>query len=258
MSEELVRYREAGRAAWLTMDSPGNRNALSSALLAQLRSGVERALSAPGVRVVVLGHSGATFCAGADLREQEEARAQSGRSPGAGGLVPLLRSLLECPKPVVAGVGGAVRGGGMGLVAAADLTLATVASSFAFSEVRLGVVPAVIAPPVLAKVGRSAALELFLGGRTFGAEEARGFGLVNRVVGETQLEEALEEAVGELALGAPGAQAEVKRVISRVPGLGWTEAFEEMTSLSEEHFSSAEAKEGIAAFRTRRRPRWAE
>ncbi|MGA9774404.1 MAG: enoyl-CoA hydratase-related protein [Candidatus Dormiibacterota bacterium] len=257
MSDQLVGYREANRAAFITLDSPQNRNALSNQLLNQLREQLDRALLSDPIRTVVLGHTGGTFCSGADLREQAEERSRTGSSSGAGALAPILELLLDSPKPVVAAISGAVRGGGMGLVAASDLAVAGRSATFAFSEVRVGVAPAVIAMPVLAKMGRAAALELFLTGRTFGAEEAQAAGLVNRVAADPELNSTVAELLHQLMQGAPGAQGEVKRLLLEVPRLERTRAFAEMSELSQRLFSSPEALEGIAAFRSRRPPDWA-
>lgn len=257
MSEErLVDYRVASPVGAVTLDSPHNRNALSSSLLAQLGTALRQASDDPLVRVVVLGHSGPAFSSGADLREQEEASSRTGRSPGAGALAPILAAILDCPKPVIAEVGGAARGGGMGLVAACDLAVAAESATFAFSEVRVGVAPAVIAHAVLARMAPAWASELFLTGRTFSAAEALRSGLVNRVVPAEQLSGEVAKLVSELVAGAPSAQAEVKRLLARVPRLGRSRALEEMVALSERLFSSEEAREGIAAFRERRRPSW--
>ena len=254
--ERLAGYRVAGRVGVVTLDSPGNRNALSRLLLAQLLAALRGAAENPLVRVVVLGHTGTTFCAGADLKEQEEARARTGRSPGAGALAPILEAILDCPKPVVAEVAGAVRGGGMGLVAACDLAVAAEPATFAFSEVRVGVAPAVIAPAVLSRMAPALASELFLTGRTFSAAEALRAGLLSRVVPASELSREVADLVSELLAGAPQAQAEVKRLLARVPRLDRQEALEQMVALSERLFSAEEAREGISAFKERRPPSW--
>jgi methylglutaconyl-CoA hydratase len=254
--ERLVGYRVAGRVGVVTLDSPDNRNALSRLLLDQLQAALRLATEDPLVRVVVLGHTGTTFCAGADLKEQEEARARTGRSPGAGALAPILMAILDCPKPVVAEIAGAVRGGGMGLVAACDLAVAAEPATFAFSEVRVGVAPAVIAPAVLSRMAPARASELFLTGRTFGAAEALGAGLLSRVVPAAELPREVTLLVSELVAGAPRAQAEVKRLLAQVPRLDRQEALEQMVALSERLFSAEEAREGISAFKERRPPSW--
>ncbi|EQD41436.1 enoyl-CoA hydratase/isomerase, partial [mine drainage metagenome] len=164
--------------------------------------------------------------------------------------------MLDSPKPIVCRIDGAVRGGGMGLVAASDVALASTSASFAFSEVRVGVAPAVISTPVLAKISRAAALELFLSGRVFSAAEALAIGLINRTVEPSDLDDAVSSLLVELLQGAPGAQAEAKRLISAVPRLDRQLGFEQMVELSARLFSSPEGQDGIAAFRERRSPSW--
>lgn len=257
MSELVVREGQSGPVARLVLDSPENRNALSPDLVDQLLEALRGALKAPEVRVVVLSHTGNTFCSGADLRQQEAEYRASGRSPGVGGLVPLLELIMDAPKPVVCEVAGAVRGGGMGILAASDMTVAGDSSNFAFSEVRVGVAPAVISVAVLTRVGRPAALELMLSGRNFSAPEAFRVGLVSRVVPDPQLKTATREVCGELLKAAPEAQAATKRLIGEVPLLERGAAFARMSELSSALFSSAEGQEGITAFLERRRPRWA-
>lgn len=240
----------------ITLDSPKNRNALSELLLAQLRQALDTVIADSSVRLILLTHTGTTFCSGADLKEQAARFREAGASPGAGGLVPILKLLLDSPKPILCRVDGAVRGGGMGLVAASDLTVASERSTFAFSEVRVGVAPAVIAVPVLAKLSRAAALELFLTGRTFSAVEAMAGGLLSRVVTEADLDEVVGELGMELLQGAPRAQGEAKRLIAKVAQLERDAAFEDMVELSARLFSSPEGQEGMAAFADRRPASW--
>lgn len=257
MSDSLVHWHIEGRTSKVTLDSPDNRNALSGALLEQLLTALQRAGADAVTRVIWLGHTGDVFCSGADLKEQLQTFRQTGASPGAGGLVPILEELRNSPKPVVAEVRGAVRGGGMGLVAASDIVIASESSTFAFSEARVGVVPAVIAVPVLERIGRAAALELFLTGRPFSSAEALRAGLLTRVVPSEQVEREMATVLAELLKAAPGAQAQIKRLISRVPGLAPEIAYSEMVSLSQRLFSGPEGQEGMAAFRERRPPDWA-
>jgi len=256
MSERLLTLETGSSVAHLTLDSKSNRNALSAAMLEQLLAAVQGAVADPEVRLLVLGHTGSVFCAGADLKEQARIYEATGASPGAGGLVPILEALLDSPKPIVCRIDGAVRGGGMGLVAASDVVLASRTSSFAFSEVRVGVAPAVIAVPVLARISRTAALELFLTGRVFSATEAKAAGLLTRVCDSGELFEQVEGVVQELLAGAPLAQAEAKRLIAQVPGLERGAGFQRMIELSARLFSSPDGQEGMAAFRERRPPRW--
>jgi len=191
------------------------------------------------VRVVVLTHTGPAFCAGADLK------ARGRHVP----LVGVLSTVWEMPKPVVARVGGHVRAGGVGLVAACDLSVAGRDATFAFSEVRLGLVPAVISVVCLPRLRHSDALELFLTGEPFDAAHAAAAGLVTAVADD--IDAAVARYVEQLRLGAPRALAEAKRLVR--PPLD----FSEMERLSAEFFAGEDAREGIAAFLEKRPPAWA-
>ena len=193
-----------------------------------------------GVHVVVLAHTGPAFCAGADLK------ARGTRVP----LPEVLGLLWELPKPVVARVDGHVRAGGIGLVAACDLSYVSSAATFAFTEVRIGVVPAVISAVVLPRLRHADALELYLLAEPFGAERAAACGLVTAAVDD--VDAAVADAVVKLRLGAPRALAASKRLIrERIE-------FAELEALSGEFFASDDAREGIAAFMEKRKPSWAE
>ena len=257
MAKALVRSDFSGPVARLRLDSPSNRNALSQKMLAELAAAVERASSDPAIRVLVLGHTGPTFCAGADLREQAAAIKGGGQAKGVGMLAPLLQLILDCPKPVVCLVGGPARAGGLGLVAACDIAIASESATFAASEVRLGLAPAVLAVVVLPKIGRSAAARLFLTGEAVPAQQALAMGLVSEVVPDPELESALERVLDQLLLGNPKALAAAKRIIRDVPGLDRGQAFASMVELSGQLFSSPEAAEGMNAFLEHRPAGWA-
>jgi len=257
MAATLVRSEFAGGVARLQLDSPGNRNALSAELLADLIGEVTRARSDPEIRVLVLGHTGPAFCSGADLREQTAGLREGRPAPGVGALAPLFQMILDCPKPVVCAVGGAARAGGLGLVAACDIAIAAESATFATGEVRLGVAPAVLSVVVLPKVGRSAAAHLFLTGATVGAAEAQAMGLVANVVSDPELGAAVESVVGQLLLAHPNALAATKRILSEVPEMRRDSAFAAMVELSARLFATAEAHEGMTAFLERRPPTWA-
>jgi len=246
-----TRYEVDGAVARITLDLPDKRNALTAELLDSLGADLTSARDDEGVRAVVLTHTGTTFCAGADL---SAGRAAATRFD----LVAALRLIEEMDKPVVARVGGACRGGGVGLAAACDLSVASTEATFAFSEVRLGVAPAIISVVCLAKLGRADASELFLTGERFDAARAAAVGLINRVVDPERLDETVGSLVDQLLLGAPGALGAAKRLLSAVPALGRTDAYEWTRALSEELFASEEAAQGMAAFRERRPPPWAE
>src|SRR4051794_8360501 len=174
----LVHYSVEGSVARLTLDSPDNRNALSTKLVSQLHQGLTDAAEESGVRAVVLDHTGGTFCAGADLAEA------AGRDPGdvavdrARELTNLLRRILKLPLPVIAAVDGHVRAGGLGLVGACDIAVAGQASTFALTEARIGVAPSIISLTLLPKISARAAGRYFLTGEKFGAAEAADMGLI--------------------------------------------------------------------------------
>ena len=247
----LVRSTRQGPAAVVTLDSPTNRNALSRALVEQLHAALSEAVADADVRVVVLTGAGPVFCSGADLKEQA-----AGGAPGLVGLPEVLTLLLQGPKPVVARVNGPARAGGVGLLAACDLAVGYASATFAFSEVRIGVAPAVISVPCLRRMDPRAARELFLTGEPFDGARALQAGLLDRAVADDELDATVDALVAQLALGAPQAVAATKRLLTEVPGDSLAEDFRRMAALSAERFGSDEAREGMAAFREKRRPAW--
>jgi methylglutaconyl-CoA hydratase len=247
--EPLVSITAEGGVTTITMDSPRNRNALSRRLVASLREALTAALGDDTVRVLVLTGSGPAFCAGADLKEQ----AAGGPPPDVPGLVGLI---WNSPKPVVARLNGPARAGGLGLVTACDIAVAPDTATFAFTEVRLGVVPAMIAVTCLRRMDPRATAEYFLTGESFDARRAQEIGLINRAVPADELDAAVAHYTGMLLRGAPEALALAKRLPREVPEMSVEEGFARMTELSAERFGSAEAKEGIAAFLEKRDPRW--
>jgi methylglutaconyl-CoA hydratase len=252
----VTRYERRGRAAWITLDSPGNRNALSAPLVQELGQHLRTASIDPEVRVIVLTGAGPAFCAGADLKNRGDAVAPG--SERASPFVETLRALRDGPKPVIAAVNGHAYGGGIGLVAAADIAIAVEGARFSFSEVRLGLIPAVISVAVLPKVGPHHTMRLFLTGERFDAEAARGYGLLHRVVPPEGLEEAVQAEVDTIALGGPLALEEAKRLVRTVARLSEDEAFAYAEDKINALFRSEEAAEGMAAFVEKRKPRWAE
>jgi methylglutaconyl-CoA hydratase len=254
-SEALTRYERRGAAAWIRLDSPANRNALSAALVAELAAHLDTALGDDAARCVVLGGTGSVFCAGADLKDRG---AGLGRTPGGDSpFVRLLKTLWNGPKPVIAAVGGHAFGGGIGLIAACDIAIAVDAAKFGFSEVRVGVVPATISVLVIPKLGVHQSMRLFLTGERFDAQRALEYGLLHRVVSPDALEAAVQEEVEAIALGGPNAVREAKRLVREVAALPTDEAFRRAEALIGELFASPEAAEGAAAFLEKRPPRWA-
>jgi len=255
-TEEVTRYEVRGSAGWITLASPATRNALSAQMIAELGTRLDAALGDPAVRVVVLTGTPPAFCAGADLKSGGAAVAPGGgvRNPFVG----VLERIWDGPKPVVAAVNGHAFGGGIGLVAAADVAIAVEQAAFSFSEVRVGVIPAMISVVVLPKLGVHQAMRLFLTGRRFDAAEALAYGLLHRVVPAEGLERAVQEEIDAIALGGPNAVREAKRLIRTVSRLSMDEAFGYAEGRIAELFASAEAAEGMAAFAQRRKPAWAD
>ncbi|MFZ3559057.1 enoyl-CoA hydratase family protein [Streptomyces sp. BH055] len=243
-SGNLVAHAHERGVTTLALDSPANRNALSAALVGELGDRLREADKDRDVRAVVLTHTGGTFCAGADLRDP----------PDPDALVGLLRQLVELGKPVVARVDGHVRAGGLGLLGACDIAAASSASSFAFTEVRIGVAPAVISMPLLPRLDPRAAGRYYLTGERFDAAEAARIGLVT-VAGD-DVDEALEPLLGGLRKAAPEALAETKRLLTVKVLEAFDRDAESLTALSARLFGSAQAREGMTAFLERRDAAW--
>ena len=254
-ADELVHLDVVGGVGTITLDSPANRNALSRRLVADLDRQLSAALADPGVRVIVLTGSGPAFCSGADLKEQRSPEPSA--PPRSGGLAPILAAMWDAPKPIVGRINGAARAGGLGLVAACDIAVAPESTTFAFSEVRIGVIPAVIAVVIVPKIGATRAMELFLTGDAFDARSAVTHGLLNAVASDGHLDEVVGRYVASLLKGAPEALAGCKRLVRDVPALTMQAAFTEMARRSARFFASDEAREGMAAFAEKRPPRWA-
>jgi methylglutaconyl-CoA hydratase len=254
VADELVHRDVADGVATITLDSPRNRNALSARVRGQLQGHLDDAVADGAVRVIVLTHTGPVFCAGMDLTE---ARGAAADAQGVRELPRLLRTIWTSPTPVVARLAGPARAGGVGLLAACDLAVAADTATFAFPEVRLGVVPATIAVTVLPRLLPRAAHELFLTGAAFDAARAVAVGLVDAAVPADRLDAEVARYVDMLRRGAPGALAATKALLRHRPGDDVDAAFTAAAELSARHFASAEAQEGMAAFAEGRPPSWA-
>lgn len=248
---ELVHGVIEDGIATLTLDSPANRNALSARLVGELTAHLGVAAIDPEIRAVVIGHTGSTFCAGADLAESAR---EGGPMRGTERLVGLLRQMVELPKPVVAAVDGNVRAGGLGLLGACDLVVASRRSSFAFTEVRLGVTPAIISLTVLPRLTNRAASRYLLTGERFDAEEAARIGLVTAVADEVA--DALDPLVEAFGACSPQGLAETKPLLTAEMLADLDDRAEDLAHLSARLFASEEAREGITAFLEKRPPRW--
>lgn len=228
----------------LTLDSPHNRNALSAALVGELAAALTDCAKEPDVRAVVLTHTGTTFSAGADLKDP----------PDPAALVGLLRQIVELAKPVVARVTGHVRAGGLGLLAACDIAAAATESTFAFTEVRIGVAPAVISLTLLPRTDPRALARHYLTGERFDAAEAARIGLVTAAGDD--VDAVLEPILDGLRRSAPEALAETKRLLTAKVLETFDRDAATLTALSARLFASPHAREGMTAFLERRDPPW--
>jgi enoyl-CoA hydratase len=251
----LVHYAVEGSVARLTLDSPDNRNALSTTLVHQLHQGLTDATEESGVRAVVLAHTGGTFCAGADLAEAAR------RDPGdvavdrARELTHLLRRLLELPMPVIGAVDGHVRAGGLGLIGACDIAVAGPASTFALTEARIGVAPSIISLTLLPKMTARAAGRYFLTGEKFGADEAADIGLITVAADDVETE--VSALAAEIGKASPQGLAASKALTTAPILAAFDRHAEELTKQSARLFVSDEAREGMMAFLQKRPPNWA-
>ena len=239
----------ADGVATITLAQPDSRNALSNALVDSLGDQLSQAIADDGVRVVVLTNESHVFCAGADLTGGD------GSEPRYS-LVDIFELILGSPKPVIGRIAGHCMGGGVGLAAACDISVVTEEAKIGFTEVRIGVAPAMISVICLPKMRRADAMELFLSGERISAARAVEVGLLNRVVPADELDRTVGEIVANVAAGGPLALAAAKRLVNEVPAMDRAEAFAFTEPLSVDLFASDEATEGIAAFREKRAARW--
>jgi methylglutaconyl-CoA hydratase len=260
MADRLASLKrtDEGPVATVALARPEARNALNAALIAEITRCFGELADDDDVRVVVLTGEGPSFCAGADIGYMRDTADFSYEEnlEDARRLAEMFRSVDELPKPVVAKVRGAAIGGGAGLVAAADIAVAEEGTRFAFSEVRLGIAPATVAPFVVRKIGFSQARALFLTGERFDAEEAREIGLVHEAVLERDLDAAVVNVVSQLLQGGPEAQAAIKALLHQVEATEPLEALGLMTGLIAELRTGEEGQEGLGAFLEKRGPRW--
>ncbi len=246
---EPVHYEVDDQVAWLTLDVQHNRNALSRALVTSLLDGLDRAEADPDVRVVVIRAAGSVFCSGADMVEA----AEEGMETGARRLVELQRRIVCSPRAVVVRLHGPVRAGGIGIVAAADIALAAEPVTFALTEVRLALAPAVISLTVLPRLTSRAAARTFLTGETFDATAAEAMGLVTTTVPADRLDDELASVLADLRQGHPQGLAESKRLATADVRARIERDGEEMAALSARLFGSDEARTAMRAFLDRRR-----
>ena len=244
----------------VSLARPDARNALNAGLIGELTRCMEELAGDDGVRVVVLTGEGDFFCAGADVGYMRDTAnfSYEENMEDARELAAMFRAVEECPKPVVARVRGAAIGGGVGLVAASDVAVAEDRTIFAFSEVRLGISPATIAPFVLRKIGPSHTRALFLTGERFDVQRAQAIGLVHEVASEGDLDAAVREKVEGLLAGGPSALAATKALLRELRDAAPGKATEIMARRIAELRTGEEGQEGLGAFLEKREPTWRE
>ena len=252
MPDELAHLEMTNAIATITLDSQHNRNALSAALVAQLRAHLESAGRDSSVRAIVLTHSGPTFCSGADLSEMT----QGDPAVSTRNMFGVMRAIVDAPKPVLAQLTGSARAGGIGLVGACDIALASPDVTFAFTEVRLGLAPAMISLTTRTRLTERSASRYYLTGETFDAAEAARIGLLTEAVAD--LEATVAGYLDALRQCSPQGLEATKSISAGPMRNLLASDGDAMMALSAQLFASEEAQEGMRAFRKRRPPRWAQ
>ncbi len=260
MSEPILRVERSGSIARVTLDRPAVRNAFNAELIAELDAAFDALGRDAGVRAIVLAGAGKTFCGGADvnwmrgsldLSEDENVRDAERMSA-------MYRAIDRCPKPVIARVHGAALGGGAGLCAVCDIVLSTPDALFGFTETKLGILPAVISPFVIAKIGVSNARALFLTGERFEAARAQQVGLVHELVAEDAIDARVSAIVAEFKTAGPHAVAAAKRIIEDVRDANYADSRTITARAIAKQRTSPEGQEGLRAFLERRTASWTE
>lgn len=254
---ETVRSELERGVLTVTLADIDNRNALGADLMAGLRDALDRANADDGIRALVLTNEGTTWCAGANLKEQS-ARNEAGASTALGDFPELLQAIQRSPTPVIGRIDGHVVGGGTGLAAVCDVAIARDDVKFGFTEVRLGVTPAIVSVVCLPKMRSGEAMEAFLRGNRFDASTAAGYGLISRAVPAGALDESVEAVVSDLRRGGPKALGLAKRLVYEIARRSPEDAMAWAAALSAECFASDEAREGMRAFLEKRDAAWIE
>ena len=251
--QQATLYEINDGAAWITLNRPENRNALSAILVNELYAHLINANENSEVRSIVITGTGPAFCAGADLKSPPGQLVD-----GAQGVTypEVLNTILESPKPVIAAVNGAAFAGGLGIVGAADIVVTVSDVQFSFSEVRIGVIPAVISVVCIPKLGTHHAMKLFLTGERFTGEQAVSMGFAHKAVKAEELTSMVQEEIDAINLGGPIAVQECKKLVRRVRELNIRDGFNETGEWSKRLFQSEEGAEGMSAFREKRKPTW--
>ena len=258
METDRLRYVVRAAVATVTLRRPDVRNALDAAMLRQLADVMTLAARDAAVRVVVIEGEGPVFCAGADLQWMRASLSltEDENRRDARVLADALAAVADCPRPVIARVHGAAMGGGSGLVSACDIVVATEDAKFAFSETKLGLVPAMIAPFVVPRIGSAAAGRYFVTAEVFGAARARDIGLVHEVVPADRLDATIAELAKAIANNGPQAVAEAKALLRALRSMDRAEGLRHGIEVIARLRTSAEGQEGVKAFLEKRPPGW--
>ena len=256
----LIETERRGKVAWVWLNRPEAHNALSPELGAALLESMDALARDAACRVVVLGGRGPSFCAGADIATMKaSANATFDENlADAERFGAWFAAVAEFPKPVVARLHGGVYGGGVGFCCAADIAVASADAKFGLTESRLGIIPGLISPYVIRRLGDARARELMLTGERFGADQAVHVGLIHHMTPEAGLDAKVEERVTELLKGGPAAQARIKKLLVQRLNTPWDEYRKSLPRALAEVRATDEAKDGLAAFFEKRKPRWME
>lgn len=259
MPEPTLELESVGPVAWVWMNRPAVHNAFNEDMIDELAETFLDLGEDPAVRAIVLSGRGKSFSAGGDMEymKRQGAAPRAENLAGARGLAEMFRIVATCPRPTVARVNGAAMGGGLGLIAACDIAIASSAAIFAASEVRLGLIPSTIAPYVVRAIGPRQASRLFVTGERIDAAYAQRIGLIHEVAGPDQLDAQLQSIVDDILAGAPGAQSAAKKMIEAVVDRPVTREVMEDTAVAiADRRSDPEAAEGLSAFLEKRSPDW--
>ncbi len=246
-----VHYAVDRAIATITLDNPDNRNALSKELVTAVDEHLSAAAADADVRAIVITHTGRTFCAGADLKEQAS---EGGPAEGTKRMLGLLRAIVELAKPVIARIDGHVRAGGIGIAGACDIVIAGPATTFAFTEARLGLAPAIISLTTRSRMTDRAVSRYWLTGETFDASTAAAVGLIT--VASDDVDRELGTVCDALRACSPQGLAETKPLTTATTSASFADQAQTMQALSQRLFESEEAREGILSFLEKRPPRW--
>jgi len=258
MEPTTLKIVQAGAVATVSLNRPDVRNAFDDVLIGELTSTFATLAANPSVRAIVLTGAGTIFCAGADVNwmKQSVTYTQAQNKEDALRMSAMFRAIDECPKAVIGRVNGTCLGGGMGLVSCCDVVVSVDTAQFAFTEVKLGIVPAVISAYVAPKIGLSAARRYFLTAEIFGPEQARRLGLVHEIAPAEKLDGKVAEIAAAILKNGPLAVATAKALIPQVLSKARPEAIEYTASLIAKVRTSPEGQEGLGAFLEKRKPSW--